>query len=108
MLRLLLMVLYSGCSMYMGYTTLAPFFPGEIMSRGLNPLYNSAIFAIYALSYILLANIAASLCIPKFGRVKTFVFGGAMMAASIYFYGIIYFISNNSVFIILTLIIRLV
>ena len=108
MIRLLLIVLYSGCSMYMGYTTLAPFFPGEIMSRGLSPLYNSAIFGIYAFSYIALANVTSTLCIPKCGRVKTFILGASLMAAAIYIFGLIYYIKNDQLFMALTLITRLV
>ena len=108
MIRLLLIVLYSGCSMYMGYTTLAPFFPGEIMSRSLSPLYNSIIFAIYAFSYILLSNATASFFIPRFGRVKTFVCGAVMLCASIYIFGLLYYIDDNQVFITISLLTRLI
>lgn len=78
------------------------------MSRGLSPLYNSAIFAIYAFSYIALSNATAVFCIPKYGRVKVFTFGAIMLVAAIYTFGLLYYIPNNEVFISVTLITRLI
>ncbi len=78
------------------------------MARGLSPLFNSAIFAIYAFSYISLSNLTASYFIPKLGRVLTFTLGAIMLVCAIYIFGFLYYVNNNQAFITITLITRLV
>lgn len=101
-------LVYTGFSVYFCYSTIAPFFPSELENRGFSPLFNSAVFAIYALSYVIFSLLSKRLFIPAWGRVNTFTVAILLQLGAILTLGLLPFIPNNTAFLITGLVARFV
>ena len=85
------LLVYSGFLVFLNYACIAPFFPSLLSSRDIPPILNSLVFAIFALSYLLVSLLTSSLIIPYLGRSLAFVLSilslmlGSVLMASLYF-----------------------
>ena len=91
-------IIYSGFTVFFCYTTIAPFFPAELERRGLDPLYNSIVFAVYALSYVIFSVLTKKYFIPTIGRLNTFLFAVLLQIAAILMLGLLPLVRTNAAF----------
>ena len=71
-------LVHAGFAVYFSYSTMAPFFPSELDQRGLSRFWNSIVFSIFALSFMICALLTKKLFIPHCGRVVTFTIAAAL------------------------------
>ena len=105
---LAVVLIYSGFSVYFCYSTIAPFFPSELHNRGFAPLYNSIVFAVYALSFVIFGFLAKKLFIPACGRVSTFVCADLLQLAAILMLGLLPLIPSDKAFLVVGVIARFI
>ena len=91
-------IIYSGFSVFFCYATIAPFFPPELATRHLDPLYNSIVFGVYAISYVVFSVLTKRFFIPALGRVATFVLADLLQIIAIIMLGLLPLIQTNSLF----------
>ena len=97
-------IIYSGFTVYFCYTTIAPFFPPELERRGLDPLYNSIVFAVYALSYVVFSVLTKKYFIPSLGRLNTFLMAILLQLVAIVTLGLLPLFENNTAFLTTTVV----
>ena len=102
------LLIYSGFIVYLNYACIAPFFPSLLAKRGLNPLFNSIVFAVLALSYTLCSLISSNIIIPYLGRGKAFTLAIASLIGSAILIGSLNFVLNPSLFMSIAIVARLV
>ena len=91
-------IVYSGFAVLYCYASMAPFFPSELEKRGYSPLYNSLVFAIYALSYVVFAFCSKKCLIPSLGRIRTFVLGVLIQLTALLMLALLPFIQSDAAF----------
>ena len=104
---LTVLLLYSGFSVFLGYSSIAPFFPSELSRRGLNPLLNSIVFSLYALTFVGCSLFVSKIIIPTIGRSFSFFIGALSQILSLTLLGLLNRVSSNSLFLILAIVARL-
>ena len=103
---LALVLIYSGFSVNFAYSTIAPFFPSELHNRGFPPLYNSIVFAIYALSFATFGFLSKKLFIPACGRVSTFLLAALLQLVAILMLGLLPLVPSQTAFLVVSVIAR--
>ena len=95
---LIALTLYSTFTDLLGYSSIAPFFPPQLQERGLSPLYNSIVFAVYAFSYVGCSLVISNVLIPRFGRPLPFFFGALSQLFSMLMLCSLQYIHSNTLF----------
>ena len=101
------LVIYSGVSIYAAYYCMAPFFPSLLEEKGLDPLWNSYVFAAYAISLVLTSISVQTFIFPKLGRVLSFTIGAIIQASVILLFGFLKFVNYPYLFVFLAIFLRL-
>ena len=91
----------------MGYSIIAPLFPVVGRKIGLSENVLGWIISTYALANFSMTPFAPYL-VSKFGRRNLFYLSCLIEATSILFYGLLYFVNNYTIFIIITFTVRLI
>lgn len=104
---LLALVNFSTFAVFLAYSVIAPFFPPQLNARGLNELYNSVVFGIYAVTYVAGSILNSKVLIPRLGRSMAFLIGSVAQLLSIGLLIGIEYIHNNVIFIALAIVARL-
>ena len=79
------------------YSSIAPFFPNEAKSKGLDPVYVGFIFAGYSLSMFLFAPLYGSL-LTRYGRKNVLILGCLCEGTAIFCFGLIAIIQNPNTY----------
>lgn len=101
------LLLFSTWVVFLGYSVIAPFFPPQLDARGLSSLYNSVVFAVYAITYVAISIINGKVFIPRCGRSASFFIGAVCQLLALGVLSSLEYISNNVVFISLAVLARL-
>ena len=102
------LILYSTFADLLGYIVIAPFFPPQLQERALNPLYNSIVFSIYAVSYVGCSLAISQVVIPRFGRSGSFLIGALFQLISMMMLGSLYYIGSNTPFLVTAIFARII
>lgn len=104
---LVAMLLFSTWVVFLGYSVIAPFFPPQLDARGLSSLYNSVVFAVYAITYVAISIVNGKIIIPRCGRSVAFFIGAVCQLIALGLLISLEYIPNNIVFIALAVVARL-
>ena len=91
------------------FSFLAPILPLEIKRRQISQIYTGFIMSAICVGYIVCPYFITEICYPRLGRRGTTLLGFMIMSASLFLYGVAYFIpdSQKEVFIICSILTRL-
>ncbi|KAF0291755.1 MFS-type transporter SLC18B1 [Amphibalanus amphitrite] len=95
--------LLSGCSI----AILIPFFPTDAQARGVSDTVIGFVFSCYALTHLVMTPVASRL-IPRFGMSQVLYLGLLLSGLSTVGFGALDFLSNDTVFIALCFIVRII
>lgn len=101
------LVWFSTFVVFLGYSSIAPFFPPQLASRGMNPLLNSVVFAAYSITYVIFSIVLSNVFIPKYGRSTSFFIAAVMELVAIGLLATLPYIPNNGLFLTVAIVARL-